>query len=77
MTTFSSDQLNFFKFSTVVIDEFKMANYIDHLAHATMVLNPEEFSTRKKTDKKYYKRLKKVLNRKIVHDILADDSLDK
>ncbi len=63
-------------YRTVPIDEFKMASYIDHLAHATMVLNPE-FSTRKKTDKKYYKRLKKVLNRKIVHKILADTSLDK
>ncbi|UDQ98017.1 glycosyltransferase family 2 protein [Lentisphaerota bacterium WC36G] len=64
-------------YDTVVVDEFKMANYIDHLAHATMVLNPEEFSTRKKTDKKYYKRLKKVLDRKIVHEILADTSLDQ
>ena len=62
-------------YQSVPINEFKMAEYIDHLAHATMVLN-DEFTTRKKTDRKYYKNIKKVFNRKIVQDILKDSTLD-
>lgn len=59
-----------------IIPEYDQASCIHHLAHATMVLNPE-FSVRKHTEKKCKKRLQKVLESDLTKQILADDSLDR
>jgi hypothetical protein len=63
-------------YSTLPISEYKMADYICHLAHATMVLNAE-FTVRKRTEKKCMKKLKKILNSVEVQNILTDESLDR
>jgi hypothetical protein len=59
-----------------VISPWKMAEYIYHLAHATMVFNPE-FSVRKRTEKKCKRQLEKILKSPIVKAVQDDSSLDK
>ena len=58
------------------ISDWDMAKFIYHLAHATMVLNPE-FSVRKKTEKKCKRQLENIFNSPIVKAIRNDCSLDK
>ncbi len=53
----------------------EMLRYVVHLNHGTMVLLPE-LGARKSTIRKGHSRIDKFLNRKEVHDILQDDSLD-
>eukprot|EP00831_Metopus_contortus_P001230 TRINITY_DN1044_c0_g1_i2.p1 TRINITY_DN1044_c0_g1~~TRINITY_DN1044_c0_g1_i2.p1 ORF type:complete len:268 (-),score=49.61 TRINITY_DN1044_c0_g1_i2:622-1425(-) len=62
-------------YKSKVLDPFKMAEYIDHLAHATMVLNPE-FKVRDRTDKKCRQHIQKVFDSSLVKEIMADNSLD-
>jgi hypothetical protein len=62
-------------YSTCALPEYKMAEYIHHLAHATMVLNPE-FQVRKRTEQKCRKALDSLLNSKLAQEILNDTSLD-
>jgi len=63
-------------YKTKQISEWVMAKWIYHLAHATMVLNPE-FTVRNKTEKKCKKKISEIMNLPIVKEILNDDSLDK
>ncbi len=63
-------------FKSKVLDPFKMAEYIDHLAHATMVLNPE-FTVRDRTEKKCLDQIKKIFDSRLVREIMADTSLDR
>ncbi len=53
-----------------------LEKYIDHLNHATSVLNPE-LGSRKKTITKGNKRIKRKLKKLNAYSILNDDSLDK
>lgn len=64
------------RYSTIPIPAGKMAEYIYHLAHATMVLNPE-FTVRKHTEKKCRTKLEEILNSQLAREILNDDSLDR
>ncbi|MDD5697918.1 MAG: glycosyltransferase [Victivallaceae bacterium] len=59
-----------------VLSPWKMAQLIHHLAHATMVFNPE-FTVRRRTEKKCKRRLEKLLKSPIVKAIQNDSSLDK
>lgn len=63
-------------YETHPISPWKMSEYIYHLAHATMVLNPE-FTVRKKTERKCRKYLNNILNSPIVQEVLKDDTLDR
>lgn len=63
-------------YKTKQISEWVMAKWIYHLAHATMVLNPE-FTVRSRTEKKCRRKISNILNLPIVKDIMNDDSLDK
>lgn len=63
-------------YKTKKISEWEMAGWIYHLAHATMVLNPE-FTVRSRTEKKCRGKINEILNLPLVKDILNDDSLDK
>jgi len=63
-------------YKTCPLSEWKMAELIHHLAHATMVLNPE-FTVRDRTEKKFRKKIKAVLDTKEVQDVMHDDTLDK
>jgi len=60
---------------TNVISEWSMADWIYHLAHATMVLNPE-FTVRSRTEKKCKKKIEKILAKSEVQDVINNSSLD-
>ena len=62
-------------YPTVVVPERRMANLIYHLAHATMVLNPE-FTVRNRTERKFQKKIKKILASPEVREVANDNSLD-
>ena len=63
-------------YKTVELPSSIMGQYVTHLAHATQVVNPQEFALRKRTIKKCNRIVNKVLSLAIVQSILADDSLD-
>jgi glycosyltransferase involved in cell wall biosynthesis len=62
-------------YKTRIIEPYDMSKYLYHLAHATMVLNPE-FTVRKHTEKKCRKALMELLNSPLAKEILNDKSLD-
>jgi len=64
-------------YSTVELPDTIMRRYVWHLAHATQILNPDEFKNRTHTKKKTHRLLKKILNCESVRQIAADDSLDQ
>ncbi|MCP4178236.1 MAG: glycosyltransferase family 2 protein [bacterium] len=63
-------------YNTNSISDFKMSEYVYHLAHATMVLNPE-FRVRDKTQKNCKKKMEKILNTKEIQQVMEDNSLDR
>ena len=63
-------------YKTIPLQPYKMAEYIYHLAHATMVLNPE-FTVRKRTEKKCRRELMHILNAPLAREILNNSSLDR
>jgi hypothetical protein len=63
------------KFPTEVVSEWKMAELLHHLAHATMVLNPE-FTVRERTERKFKKKIERVMASPEIQSVLNDDSLD-
>ena len=63
-------------YKTVELPPSIMGQYVIHLAHATQVVNPQEFALRKKAIKKCNRILDKVLSLEIIQDILKDESLD-
>ncbi len=64
-------------YKTVELPEKKMRQLIVHLAHATQVINPNDFKIRKKTVNKIHSNIKKVMANDLIKQILEDDSLDK
>jgi glycosyltransferase involved in cell wall biosynthesis len=64
-------------YETIELAPSIMGQYVIHLAHATQAVNPQEFTLRKKTIRKYNKLVDKVMSQKIVQDILNDKSLDQ
>ncbi len=62
-------------YSTVVVAPEKMAEWIYHLAHATMVLNPE-FKVRRRTEEKCRKEMVKLMNSTLIKELGNDSSLD-
>lgn len=63
-------------YPTHPLQAYDMADCIYHLAHATMVLNPE-FTVRKRTEKKCRKQIEKVFNSPVVQEVIHDSSLDE
>ena len=64
-------------YPTVELPSWVMARYVIHFAHATQVVNPQEFKLRSKTIRKCHRLVEKVMSSQVVRDILEDDSLDK
>ena len=64
-------------YKTVELPSSVMGQFIYHLAHATQVVNPQEFTLPRRTTKKYNRLVDKVLSLKVVQKILADGSLDQ
>ena len=54
----------------------QLLNYVEHLNHATIVLNPE-LGGRRKTLVRGCRRIDRILNAMQVHEILVDDALDR
>lgn len=63
-------------YRTVVRGDFQMYEWVYHLAHATMVLNPE-FTVRDRTKIKCRRKLERILSSAQARKILNDDSLDR
>ena len=64
-------------YKTVELPSSVMGQFIYHLAHATQVVNPQEFTLPRRTTKKYNRLVDKVLSLEVVQKILADGSLDQ
>lgn len=63
-------------YKTVELPASVMGQYVVHLAHATQVINPHEFTVPKKDVKKYNRLLDKVIASEIIQTVLTDESLD-
>ena len=64
-------------YRTVELPSEVMSQYIIHLAHATQVVNPQEFTLRKRTVRKCHRLVNKVMSSEVVKDILGDSYLDE
>ena len=63
-------------YKTVELPCSIMSGYLFHPAHATQVINPEEFKLRKKTMRKGNRLVNKIMSSESVQRVMADDSLD-
>ena len=63
-------------YKTVELPQCVMGRYVVHLAHATQVVNPNEFELRKRTRKKCHRFADRILSSQTVKNILSDNSLD-
>jgi len=64
-------------YKTVELPTSLLSRYVIHLAHATQVVNPQEFALRKRTVKKCNRYAKKVMSSPTMQSIITDGSLDK
>jgi len=64
-------------YKTVELPPAIMAQYIIHLAHATQVVNPQEFTLRKRTVAKCCRLTDKIMESETFQSIMTDSSLDK
>jgi hypothetical protein len=64
-------------YATVELPPSVMTKYVIHLNHATMVLNPQEFSCKKRTVRKYGAYVAEVMSSALIADLLRDESLDR
>lgn len=64
-------------YRTVELPSDVMGRYVVHLAHATQVVNRDEFPVKKHTIAKCTRLMERIMNSDTVQDILADDSLDR
>lgn len=62
---------------TIELPPSKVGQYLIHLAHATQAVNPDEFTLRSRTIRKYHRLVDKVMASPVVKSILQDDSLDR
>jgi len=64
-------------FKTVELPPSVMSRFIYHLAHATQVVNPQEFTLRNRTTKKCHRLVDRIMSSDVIKGILEDDSLDQ
>ncbi len=64
-------------YETVELPQRLVGKYVVHLAHATQAVNPQEFSLRQRTKRKYKKQYDKVMTSELFASIMADNSLDE
>ncbi|MBL7215766.1 MAG: glycosyltransferase family 2 protein [Phycisphaerae bacterium] len=64
-------------YPTVELSDRMMTRYLWHLAHATQVVNAEEYNLRNRTLRKTRRLLDEIMNSEQVRQILADDLLDE
>ena len=63
-------------YKTVELPMTVIGGYVVHVAHATQVVNPQEFTLRSKTVRKCRRLTDKLLNSNMAKCILEDSSLD-
>ncbi len=63
-------------YKTAELPRKVMGRYVIHLAHATQVVNPDEFNLRDRTIRKCRRQLKKILAFDTIENIMSDSSLD-
>lgn len=64
-------------YKTVELPQGIVSKYVVHLAHATQAVNPQEFSLRQRTMRKYKRQFDKVMNSELFQSVMTDDSLDE
>ena len=64
-------------YPTVELPSRVMGRYVIHLAHATQVVNPEEFPLRRKTIRKCHRLVRRIMSSDVVRGLLEDESLDR
>ena len=64
-------------YKTVELPSSFLGKYVVHLAHATQATNPEEFTLRRKTIRKYNQLTDRIMLSEVTKEILADANLDK
>jgi glycosyltransferase involved in cell wall biosynthesis len=62
---------------TVELPPSVMGRFIYHLAHATQVVNPQEFTLRNRTTKKCHRLAERIMSSDVIKGIMEDDSLDQ
>jgi hypothetical protein len=63
-------------YKTIELPSAVMGQCVYHLAHATQVVNPQEFTLRRRTTRKCHRLVGRVMSSTAVQGILADNSLD-
>lgn len=63
-------------YKTVRIPDWRLKQYVYHLAHATQVLNAQQYHLQKRTIQKIQKRIHEILRSEPVCAILSENSLD-
>lgn len=64
-------------YKTVELSPLIMGQFIYHLAHATQVVNPNEFALRQKTVVKFHRYINKIMSSETIKSVLEDYSLDE
>jgi glycosyltransferase involved in cell wall biosynthesis len=64
-------------YGTVELPASVLGRYVIHLNHATMVLNPQEFTCRKRSVHKYQSKVMQVMSSPMITDLRGDSSLDR
>jgi glycosyltransferase involved in cell wall biosynthesis len=64
-------------YKTVELPPLVMGRFIYHLAHATQVVNPQEFTLRNRTTKKCHRLVDRIMSSDVIKGIMEDDSLDQ
>ncbi len=64
-------------YKTVELPPSVMGRFIYHLAHATQVVNPQEFTLRRKTVSKCHRYINRVMSSEVIKSISEDYSLDE
>jgi glycosyltransferase involved in cell wall biosynthesis len=64
-------------YGTVELPASVLSRYVIHLNHATMVLNPQEFTCRKRSVQKYQSKVTQVMSSPLITDLQRDSSLDR
>jgi hypothetical protein len=61
-------------YKTIELPPAIMGQFVYHLAHATQVFNPQEFTLRKRTTRKCHRLVDKIMSSEIIKSILEDES---
>jgi glycosyltransferase involved in cell wall biosynthesis len=64
-------------YPTVELSDRTMRRYLWHLAHATQVVNADEYNLQNRTKRKTRRLMDKMMNSEQVRQIMADESLDR